>query len=738
MNLMIRLFSLLRCITFCWTLTLVFSVSVAWAAPKPTPERAVAILFDDSGSMQFPDHPTRWVYANQALQTMIALLAENDITYWVRMNADADANDDNHITNQKTIGLNNTDKIIEEVRQTFIIRDINGGTSFNGVLSLIDELILTQADKKWLIIITDAHETNMDADYRQAHIDFLFPQLRENHINVEFVLIQPDSQAFTSAQYPGFWQSENVATLNVAQKSTDLPQVLQAIAVKLVGRDKDGVAYRQEDKTIFIDSELPLKGAVALIQNERSNLALTAAHLGSDSHPQQRFHHIQSPKNHNDVMENAYVVHLTTAKNLSGHDKTASMTFNAEISPQANIKVFPTPAVSVQTQVFSQGVEVMPSAPGRYEICQPHEANIRTSMLGQDGQVIPNDKMTVLLVNDDGGELASTVDSSGEYYVTRLTRAMLEQGITLTPHTTYPGYFDRMGTTITIEHKHCIREVTLNVLSGATNNHWRYPLDELKHASPLIFEVLVQGRAATEAEMQNFELPMPDDHPWQVEKTGNQFVLKPKSACCAFFWQRPHQIEKTQWTIKHISPLKDDKQTATLNLHYEVTKPLDKWDYYWWLLCPFALWLGLIVILWYLKRLLSKERFAKTTCIHYIRSGMSRHRSEPLVKSRLLYQIKRWFWPSRREVSVFNGLSFAAIGKRGNSIRVLGEGLDENFEIDGWVFDEVRREHGKTQLDGILYDKTTLVYYDGSGNVSYRMQYGTNRSKPVWSSDIFS
>lgn len=69
-------------------LALCLLLSVAKAQKQPIPERAVAILYDDSGSMGDPKfkHPTRWIFANQAIQSMGALLQNGDELYWATMN----------------------------------------------------------------------------------------------------------------------------------------------------------------------------------------------------------------------------------------------------------------------------------------------------------------------------------------------------------------------------------------------------------------------------------------------------------------------------------------------------------------------------------------------------------------------------------------------------------------------------------------------------------------------------
>src|SRR5690606_35475508 len=63
------------------------------AAPVAAQHRAVAVVYDDSGSMLSGNDVVgrRWVYANYALQMLTGLLAEDDQLFVVRMSTAAQA-----------------------------------------------------------------------------------------------------------------------------------------------------------------------------------------------------------------------------------------------------------------------------------------------------------------------------------------------------------------------------------------------------------------------------------------------------------------------------------------------------------------------------------------------------------------------------------------------------------------------------------------------------------------------
>lgn len=710
---------------------------ISWAKNKP-PKRAVAVLYDDSGSML---KNSRWVYANSALQTMTALLEDDDMLFLARMNADVEKNG----YNIKTVRVNQAN--IKTLLNTFLTSYARPkdrqSTRFDANWFLLEKLKQTDAKEKWLLVVTDAQYPIDNEKVRQQE-ETIATEYANQRINVQFILIQPEPNAENSDQIAGFWQKHVNASIKKADEVEQLPAILENIASELVGRDKSGLDYHQSKDSITIESVFPLKGMVILIQNEQQNLAIQSANIGQQGNPSQRLHRIQSPKNHQSIKDNSYVAHVTAKNAVSNDDKTATVRFDKAISPDAKIKVFPTIAANLVIDVYSQGKLITPTANGTYNICMPHDVELRASLVTENGQILTgddiiNDKLDIRfkrkgLLNSD---IKTQHAPQQHYHHVDIAHNDLNKPLSITPVAKYPGYFDIKQPAMTLKSVPCHRHIAIKLLSGADDKQWHYPVNALDTAPPLVFSVDIDGQPATTAQMQGLSLPLPDKHPWTINQQHNQFVLTAKHTFCALCFIRPQPIEKQPWHIDHLSDSPYDQLDAPIDLSYAVTYPANKNAYYWWRYgCPISFWLGIILLLWYLKRIFSKSRFAPKACIHRIRKGMNRSRMEPLVKSR--HFISRWLWPSRQETRVIDGITFAAIGSRGNSIKVLGKCLNESFEINGWVFDEVRKESGKAQLDGILYDKNTLYHYDKSGDVDYRMQYGINRSRPVWDDDIFN
>lgn len=691
-------------------------------AQKKPPERAVAILYDDSGSMGNPNIANsnkRSVNANTALQTLLALLQENDDLYLLKMSDHEAGNRDMIVA---TISKRSMDDLISKVRAKFKPTKRRQGTYFGGMIPLLQRLQNSTAQQKWLIVVTDAEQEVQSADrlvvnnYRQTG----------DGIQLRFVLISPKSGAMSDKQVAGYWQKHTAASFDQVMNDRELPSVLEKLASELVGRDKKGLTFSKQKQTIAIDSELPLKGAVVLVQNSKQSLSISNAQLGSDNNPKTRLHKIQSPQNVKGINDIAYVAHITADKTINNNDKNASITFNEEIDSTAKIKVFPTVATKVKTQVFSQGQVITPQN-GSYRVCEPNGVEIQTTLHDESGQLIATQKMQVSIDIDGKKTLAAKPDSNG-YYRTEFTYEEIKQPLKLTVHASYPGYFDVVDAPLMVQADSCRRTIELKLLSGADNNSWSYDVSQLDSSEPLVFEVLVNGQKASKEQMQTFSLPMPDNHPWKVSTEENRFILTAKTGCCLLLWFRQGEIKATAWEITQISSSAYDTMSNPIHLSYEVVYPQNKLKYYWWRYgCPIAL----ALFLFYLSKLFRKKRFRRKACIYYQEPGRL-YTPYPLVKSSLPSLIKRIFWPSKRETRIVRNLEFIANGKK--NVKVSGKNLTENFDIVGWFFDPDKQDSGAIQQDALVEDNTIIRHYRDD-EIEYRMQYMSKRGNPNFDND---
>ena len=124
------------------------STSSARAAERQEKTRAIAIVFDNSGSM-YENNITRWCQATYAMEVFAAMMNENDTLLIYPM----------HPITMGKDGQRVTSLTIHGPQEASIIRDIYtpdpGGTPFATVGNAYQGLQQVKADEKCLIVITD-------------------------------------------------------------------------------------------------------------------------------------------------------------------------------------------------------------------------------------------------------------------------------------------------------------------------------------------------------------------------------------------------------------------------------------------------------------------------------------------------------------------------------------------------------------------------------------------------------
>lgn len=601
------------------------------------------------------------------------------------------------------------------------------------MLPLTESLKSSKARNKWLIVVTDDGKKTDEEVKKQVE---KFKKLNSG-VRVVFVLIEPDKELSSKSTdvISGYWKANANAEIIIAETSEEIPQKLEDLAKELMGLPPKGINKNLDDNKLNIESELPLTGVVVFIQDVKKPFSENevSAKLGNVDVKDMRFNEIKSPKNEQSVDDLSYVIHLSSTQMISAQSKPAAqITFsNGFDTKKVKITVFPKVAKKIVTEVYKDDGDKAPLNNGEYAICEGTPAFVRTTLNDLANNVIPTGHNMTVKLQSSGKNYKSKTHTKSKYQYHEVEipyKDFKQQSLKLTPNSTYKGYFENdRSQPVIIKSVPCQRAIALKLVSGAPTGDWRSDVDTLDTAEKVVLNVLIEGRVATEKEMEKLELMnLPSDFPWHVEKNSekSQFILKPKSACCAFFWIRPNLIDQTTLTIKreNLSSSVHDKMPKPLNLTYEITRPDDDYRYYWWKYgCPIAFWGAVLLLFWYFVRLLSKERFAPKTYIHYQRRGMLREKHEPLVKSRRV--LKRWLWPSKREIRTVEGVIFAAVGKRGNSVKIIGRCLDEYFDIDGYEFQEHLRDKGKPQPDIKLPRAVTFYHYDENGNHDLRMQF---------------
>lgn len=252
-------------------------------AEKATEKRAIAIVYDNSGSMYWGENKA-WCRATYAMEVFASMLNTGDILQVYPMNP-------------CTIGENGTEVYSMEnplqitnaadasiIRENFIA--VNGGTPIESIDAAAEGLKNVQNVKdeyKYLIIITDGatfHENNEDlGDKTQEKLDAKIQYYAGNGMTVMYLGMDTDDGS-AEACNPSTPESEYYVE-RIAKKSDDVLSSLTQLCNIIFGRDTLPANYiKNSGKAIELD--VSTKKLIAFVQGTNiENLKITGSGIGN-------------------------------------------------------------------------------------------------------------------------------------------------------------------------------------------------------------------------------------------------------------------------------------------------------------------------------------------------------------------------------------------------------------------------------------------------------------------------
>ncbi len=195
--------------------------SEAYASTKTDESRAIAIVFDNSGSMYIDDNTKAWCRATYAMEVFASMLNSGDTLLIYPMHTIE--------VGGKQYTMDNPYKITDS-SQASSIRDIYtpaaAGTPFASVNCAVQGLKQTQADKKYMIVLTDGAFDGMN---KQKTAETLKSYAGED-MTVMYLGIG------NSAAIPDNAQSDSFV-IKQAENSSEVLSSLTAMCNQIFGRD---------------------------------------------------------------------------------------------------------------------------------------------------------------------------------------------------------------------------------------------------------------------------------------------------------------------------------------------------------------------------------------------------------------------------------------------------------------------------------------------------------------------
>jgi hypothetical protein len=663
-------------VSFC-TLVMLSSLGVAHA-------KTVALVYDDSQSMA---HNKRWNPANYAMQIITALMDDQDTLWLVRMSAPFEAN--------AYRGVAGIEGLLRNLKRMGDLA--KAGTPYPSLRTAIDKLPEGPREENWLIVVTDADGFS-DFDEGKAQKD-IEDAVAKKRAHVAFLLIEnPGNNPGSSVV--DFWVKNGQAFRIDAPSASDIPGEMEKLATLLAhSAGQGGLSDVRSGNEIVVSSQFPLRRLTVLRQDDLPGSLDSASHT-KQPNLQIRQLVAQAQEPLRGTPSRARIYHMRAGQVMDPGKDAIRLQFDAP-TEHMHYKLIPDVAARFEVVLKDDhGKPIQRDANGYYSFCLGTEIQVEARLLDDSGKPITlgrNDLASFDVgINQSPGKM--TIDSKQERFVVKLKPT---GDVGLTAHAKYPGYFHLLGEPMQLHPGSCAKDIRTFVKSGLdTEGVWMSPLDAIKAASFVHLTATVDGRAITAEEFARWRLHDNSGY-LDVEKQGTDWLIRPRSACCAYFWSRP-DVGLTSVKLMLESDRSVDRITLPPDIKFNLTSPETRLRQVWWLACPYVVWIGTLIGLWWVWRVMKKERFGPKAKL-WVNEPERKYTYTVKLRAKSNWFL-RWFWPSAREQARVDGMTLYPVGRKGRAIIVSGKSLGEHHEIDGWLYDEVRKDRGNPQPDARVLD----------------------------------
>jgi hypothetical protein len=707
-----RLFQLLAAV-----LLTLLSVSAAQAG------KAIALVYDDSGSMASRSNP-RWVPANYAVQVLAAMGGEGDSLFLVRMSAPTVA--------RPFPGVQGINALLSEFSHQDPPQK-NTATPYQSVRTAIDALVGSGMDEKWLLVLTDgvfSEEENNGAAIEPRVREDIELAVRRQHIHAAFLIIQQPEH-----RVDALWQNEGGAERFNAVSAAEIPAKMEAAADLLNARSslkKGGISIAAQGGELRLSSRFPLRQLIVLRQDGVAGNLLEAQDAGGHALTLRK-HEVQAIRPTRGLPI-AHIAHIKPGRVIEAGAEVVRLRFDGPVE-KMHIKLLPEVAVRFETALKdAKGQILKPNDSGAYTLCKGDAVKFSSRLTDDSGQPIKleHEDMAALRIGVEigGGFQPQNADSQG--LADFSLNLSPEHEVVLRGIAEYPGYFHFRAEPIRLRPGNCTREVRLSVAGVDGDGYWRAEVDRVEAAPYVEVAATVDGQPVSADEAKHWQLTGDGGEAANFDwlRTGPTWRIRPKTACCAW-WLGRAQVGETRVGLKLATANPRDQIQSPPPLHFAITAPSSPWRARWWQACPFAVPALVLALLFYLWRLMVKQRFAKKACL-WVQNCSDRKVRRKLFRREANWLL-RWFWPSARERVRIGGLGFIATGT-GQMVSVSGKSLGQYHEIDNWRFDDRAKAQGRPQMDARLNDKADLVLRSPGNNrrgvFVYRYQYSRDGAGP--------
>lgn len=675
-------------------LTLLFSLALLGPDATHAQDRSIAVVYDDSGSME---DGGRWWYANYAFQTLVGLLDESDTLRFVTMSQPDEIRD---------MDLGNRGGIMRNMQEQ---STPGASTPYVAVTTAVDALRETTAEHKWLVVISDGNfEIPSSRSLKNQINDFretvggqvIFLVLGSSEAEVKKLSKQPAVQA---------WQSRAQATVYTAVGASDITQQLQQIAADVTSRTLGIIpnASRQ-GATIRLRSEFPLRRLTLLEQKPsgREDLhTVQSAEIDGTSLSQLTQLDAEMPELSKRTLFGR-ITHIKRQGNQVISPGFVTVSLDRPVSAD-EFKILPEVAARLTTSLDAVGAGTLQRDGDVYTACLDDTLSLQATLITPSGDTLLQrvQDPTSIDVSATKGQQDTplTLSSSGRTFTHTFTAPKDTTTISVTAQ--YPGYFNFKSKLYTLRGTECQPARSLSF--GSPVEPWTADVTDVPETPPLRIEPLADGKPIPPEEFEEWSIQV-------VKQPSDLNLALGRDSATSTWTMRP----TLRWGLPQLTPTGSFPVTIRVSSPRTNEDPIQKKVHFSVREVPFwALWgslllalLGLLLLLIYLYGILTKPRFPRGSKIVYEQGDHKTH--FPLPRGTL----QRWlvpFTPEENEVGSISKLRFRATD---SPAIVLPKGQQsESMKV------------GPHRLTDPLHDKFvdpgTTVIYPADDGLEHKFKY---------------
>ncbi len=482
----------------------VFTAKPSVYAAKATQTRAIAIVFDNSGSM-YLDNNKAWCQATYAMEVFASMLNEGDTLYIYPMHPIKIG--DKVYTMDAPYSLTNASQAAE-IRSIFTPKA--RGTPIETIDKAAVGLKAAKADKKYMIVLTDGdtfhmNDLNINASKTREELDARFKKYAGETMTVMYLGIGPAIMPDTP--------NSDYFLKNKAEDSKNVLSVLTDMCNRIFGRD---TLPKNRIKGKNINFDISMKKLIVFVQGKNvSNVKLTGGAQGQQISAATTKYGTKGSGDRGAVPDTSLQGMMVTYENFGAGDYTIEYDGDA-----TSIEVYYEPDADLQfvfTDAKGKNVDPKELYEGKYKVsfgmkdAKTGEL-ISSDLLGKphyEGTYTINGKETPFTFDGAQSEVAVTLKMD-DTFDANLTVTYLS-GYTISKDSSDFGW-PKGG--ITVNPKPA-GDFEIKISGGADS----YSLTDLEKGEPFKAEIFYKDKKLTGADLEKVELT------WD-ENTSNAKIEK--------------------------------------------------------------------------------------------------------------------------------------------------------------------------------------------------------------------